>query len=301
MRATADGEWVREEIWLARHYADRPAEHYGMFIGVDPEKTSRRGDHYVGGYTSLGEASAAMKASALGYLATHPGSRLFERSIEVVNEEGKVVQRFLVAKGRQIGGVFVCEEGWVRKEKALGDGDEDAVAKIKDDQVRSKGIMRLPTPPPASDDGAIEEMTVRPSTVQQVDQARPSQETQQQQPVLVQDLPEQQSAQTQVPEAGADDGIERWCTCHQPDTGELMIGCDNDDCPIQWYHGRCIGLDTAPEGDWLCATCAPADEGTSARGAKGKGKAKGKGSKTTKKKVAAKAPAKGKGAKGKKK
>ena len=102
-------------------------------------------------------------------------------------------------------------------------------------------------------------------------------------------------------EAGADDGIERWCTCHKPDTGELMIGCDNDDCPIQWYHGRCIGLDTAPEGDWLCATCSPADEGTSARGAKGKGKAKGKGSKTTKKKVAAKAPAKGKGAKGKKK
>ena len=50
-----------------------------------------------------------------------------------------------------------------------------------------------------------------------------------------------------------------------------MIGCDNDDCPIQWYHGRCVNIHQAlPEGTaWYCALCTTGRENS-----KGKEKAK---------------------------
>ncbi|KAF2036280.1 hypothetical protein EK21DRAFT_36927, partial [Setomelanomma holmii] len=48
-----------------------------------------------------------------------------------------------------------------------------------------------------------------------------------------------------------------WCTCRQPDDGSLMLGCENDDCPVQWYHAHCVGLEEAPQGAWDCPTCAP--------------------------------------------
>ncbi|KAK4686212.1 hypothetical protein P7C73_g3914, partial [Tremellales sp. Uapishka_1] len=45
-----------------------------------------------------------------------------------------------------------------------------------------------------------------------------------------------------------------YCTCKQVSFGE-MIGCDNDDCEIEWYHIGCLKLDHAPEGNWLCPMC----------------------------------------------
>ncbi|WVQ76339.1 hypothetical protein IAR50_006004 [Cryptococcus sp. DSM 104548] len=46
-----------------------------------------------------------------------------------------------------------------------------------------------------------------------------------------------------------------YCTCKQVSYGE-MIGCDDDDCEIEWYHIACLGLDKTPEGNWICPTCA---------------------------------------------
>lgn len=40
----------------------------------------------------------------------------------------------------------------------------------------------------------------------------------------------------------------------QPSYGE-MIGCDNDNCTIKWFHLHCVGLDTIPEGSWYCPNC----------------------------------------------
>jgi hypothetical protein len=51
---------------------------------------------------------------------------------------------------------------------------------------------------------------------------------------------------------------EQWCTCRTHDDGSLMIRCDNEECAIQWYHGRCIGVTKVPRGKWLCAACKPA-------------------------------------------
>jgi len=47
-----------------------------------------------------------------------------------------------------------------------------------------------------------------------------------------------------------------YCLCHQVSYGE-MIGCDNQDCPIEWFHFGCMELTTKPKGKWYCPKCAP--------------------------------------------
>ncbi|KAG4072712.1 hypothetical protein HA402_001824 [Bradysia odoriphaga] len=45
-----------------------------------------------------------------------------------------------------------------------------------------------------------------------------------------------------------------YCLCHQVSYGE-MIGCDNLDCPIEWFHFACVGLTIKPKGKWFCSKC----------------------------------------------
>lgn len=46
-----------------------------------------------------------------------------------------------------------------------------------------------------------------------------------------------------------------YCLCHQVSYGE-MIGCDNGDCPVEWFHFACVGLASKPKGNWYCPQCA---------------------------------------------
>lgn len=45
-----------------------------------------------------------------------------------------------------------------------------------------------------------------------------------------------------------------YCLCDQVSYGE-MIGCDNDDCEIEWFHFNCVGLSNKPKGKWFCPNC----------------------------------------------
>lgn len=45
-----------------------------------------------------------------------------------------------------------------------------------------------------------------------------------------------------------------YCLCHQVSYGE-MIGCDNGDCPVEWFHFACVGLTSKPKGSWYCPIC----------------------------------------------
>lgn len=45
-----------------------------------------------------------------------------------------------------------------------------------------------------------------------------------------------------------------YCLCHQVSYGE-MIGCDNLDCPIEWFHFGCVNLSAKPKGKWYCPRC----------------------------------------------
>lgn len=45
-----------------------------------------------------------------------------------------------------------------------------------------------------------------------------------------------------------------YCVCKQVSYGH-MIGCDNLDCAIEWFHFGCVGLTAKPKGKWYCPQC----------------------------------------------
>lgn len=54
----------------------------------------------------------------------------------------------------------------------------------------------------------------------------------------------------------ADDSEPRYCICGGVSYGE-MIACDNEECPVEWFHYGCVGIKEQPKGKWYCPACAP--------------------------------------------
>lgn len=50
-----------------------------------------------------------------------------------------------------------------------------------------------------------------------------------------------------------------YCFCRQNIVDGLMIGCDNKDCLIGWYHCECVGISEDQKEKlpplWFCSTC----------------------------------------------
>jgi hypothetical protein len=53
-----------------------------------------------------------------------------------------------------------------------------------------------------------------------------------------------------------------YCTCKRVEYG-YMVNCTKPDCPIKWFHFRCVGLSraTTPTSAWYCSTCIKETEG----------------------------------------
>lgn len=45
-----------------------------------------------------------------------------------------------------------------------------------------------------------------------------------------------------------------YCTCRTVSHGD-MVACDNDSCPYEWFHWKCVGLSREPVGTWFCDEC----------------------------------------------
>jgi hypothetical protein len=45
-----------------------------------------------------------------------------------------------------------------------------------------------------------------------------------------------------------------YCFCRQVAFGN-MVACDNEECPIEWFHCSCVNLTKMPKNEWLCPTC----------------------------------------------
>jgi len=45
-----------------------------------------------------------------------------------------------------------------------------------------------------------------------------------------------------------------YCICNRVSFGE-MVGCDNTDCKVEWFHFECVGLTNPPKGKWYCPDC----------------------------------------------
>ncbi|XP_033111493.1 uncharacterized protein LOC117112516 [Anneissia japonica] len=48
-----------------------------------------------------------------------------------------------------------------------------------------------------------------------------------------------------------------YCICKNTNSMDDLIGCDNVECAVQWYHLSCVGLsaESVPKDDWLCPNC----------------------------------------------
>lgn len=45
-----------------------------------------------------------------------------------------------------------------------------------------------------------------------------------------------------------------YCFCKRVSHGD-MVACDNENCPVEWFHWLCVGLTSEPKGRWLCPDC----------------------------------------------
>lgn len=45
-----------------------------------------------------------------------------------------------------------------------------------------------------------------------------------------------------------------YCVCNRIAFGD-MIACDNEECPIEWFHYTCVNLTKKPRNTWICPTC----------------------------------------------
>ncbi|KAM0801819.1 hypothetical protein BDR22DRAFT_820511 [Usnea florida] len=45
------------------------------------------------------------------------------------------------------------------------------------------------------------------------------------------------------------------CDCGDPEASANWIRCNRDDCPVGWYHWKCVQVTEEPTGDWLCPKC----------------------------------------------
>ncbi|KAJ2934527.1 hypothetical protein H1R20_g2558, partial [Candolleomyces eurysporus] len=45
-----------------------------------------------------------------------------------------------------------------------------------------------------------------------------------------------------------------YCFCQKQSFGD-MIGCDNAECPYQWFHISCVGVKTPLPDKWYCPEC----------------------------------------------
>jgi hypothetical protein len=56
------------------------------------------------------------------------------------------------------------------------------------------------------------------------------------------------------PDMPIDPNEPTYCICGRVSFGE-MIGCDNPECPIEWFHFECVGLHAPVKGKWYCPMC----------------------------------------------
>ncbi|KAI0035140.1 hypothetical protein K488DRAFT_43880 [Vararia minispora EC-137] len=45
-----------------------------------------------------------------------------------------------------------------------------------------------------------------------------------------------------------------YCFCNRPSFGD-MVACDAEDCEREWFHLDCVGITSAPDGQWFCDEC----------------------------------------------
>ncbi|RPD80838.1 hypothetical protein L226DRAFT_121828 [Lentinus tigrinus ALCF2SS1-7] len=117
----------------------------------------------------------------------------------------------------------------------------------------SAGSIKLPSPVPVSNSGYNSSSGTQKSSLSRV-HPRHSPVRQRRGPAST--GLEDEDAEGEEDEEGADvEDQKLYCYCQKRSYGE-MIGCDNESCPLQWFHLSCVNL--TPENlpqTWYCDEC----------------------------------------------
>lgn len=46
-----------------------------------------------------------------------------------------------------------------------------------------------------------------------------------------------------------DADLPRYCSCDRPSSGD-MVACDNESCPLEWFHFECVNIRKIPKDKW---------------------------------------------------
>ncbi|KAL1792733.1 hypothetical protein ACET3X_009240 [Alternaria dauci] len=285
------------QVWERVSASPAQSVHYGMYIDLHCDVRNKAEQFFIGGFKSLGEASHAMKQSAAVYLHGHGETKLYGKSIEVMNGKGQLQRRFTIVKCRLGGnGSFLKGEGWPLEQESTGSKvpviclptpetskpSEPPAALTTAPQIVTK-VARKDTPQVVqkvpthvlSEPQAVQSTRRQPKRHQTP--IPPANNTRQKQPktgLRATSKAPAKSATTAKPKPQTKTQVQAlhdpnlYCTCRLPDDGSLMICCDNENCPISWYHGRCINIHkTIPEDEeWYCDLCTQEQENKEPRG-----------------------------------
>ena len=64
----------------------------------------------------------------------------------------------------------------------------------------------------------------------------------------------EKKAATKLQNADIDPNEPLYCSCKRVAFGD-MIACDNDECPVEWFHYSCVNLTRKPRNSWVCPSC----------------------------------------------
>ncbi|KAF1836018.1 hypothetical protein BDW02DRAFT_259637 [Decorospora gaudefroyi] len=235
-------------IWKRQSEMPAPSVHYGLYVDLNCDSKDRAEHFFIGGFRSLAEADHAMQQSASAFRRQNSGVHISETCVEILGAKGQVLQRYSIEKGRRDEkGRFIKEEDWRRSE-------EDIRYSVKP----VTNILRLPDPLSPTATLLAPEQITSPKFPAQV-QAPPKSSRTRRQPKPAQAAAEVEKKNTvgeatvslpAHPHTKPSHPIDPtpYCTCGLPDDGSFMIGCDNiERCPIEWFHGRCVGVEEPPE------------------------------------------------------
>ena len=66
--------------------------------------------------------------------------------------------------------------------------------------------------------------------------------------------PSSSQASTSASPGKETDTPETWSYCNTEESG-TMIFCDNEKCPIKWFHVNCLKITNIPKKKWFCPDC----------------------------------------------
>ncbi|KAH6870338.1 hypothetical protein BKA58DRAFT_469369 [Alternaria rosae] len=265
------------KVWTRASDLDALPLQYGLCVeylndNYDGEEGADRS--LVVSFGSLGEAKHAMKKAAAAYVSSSSGFKIEEGRKDAQGRFVREKNLYLELNGADSTISADLPPALEKLESPASPSPQPIVAPVEPASVRqTTPEVATPHPAPTASEPEAAQGTRRQSARIKVETQAAKDVKEEQAKIEIKPKPQPKPRAPAQPKAAAKPKTPAkskakgsattpvdstpHCTCRGLDDGSLMIGCDNDACPIGWYHGRCIGISKAiPKSQqWYCAMC----------------------------------------------